>query len=232
MRRLVAVCLCVSVFASSVFAIEYEHVRAGQTYEYDLSFQFTNPRARVLEKRGGKVLIEILEGDRAGEVDWVSPSKLLTSSESQKQETENIVGGLAVGAAIFCALTDSCPKTEEKKSFKQSGNVSAGDRRVLISNNCHKTIELWLAYYRQGKFLGDDVYWTIKPGEKSYLNVKDGSTLYADSNKFLFYARSTDQKLVWEGEREINLAGKRKLPMKTLNVSQDDDRYSAELTCK
>jgi len=224
--------LIFGLMATSASAVEYSIVRKGQTYEYDAIFQFTNPRARVLDKKNGRVLIEILEGDNAGEVDWVSASKLLTTSESQKQEAENIGAGIGIGLAVLCTLTNTCPKKEEEPPKQKTALISEGtDRRVSIGNKCSKPVEIWLAYYNDGKFLGQNVFWTIQPDETVTLNSKGGGKLYADNSKFFYFAQSEGKEWTWDGDEVINLEGKKKLKMREINAGLKGGKFNFNLTC-
>lgn len=248
-RFILSLAVCCAMMTLPTSAIEYKHIEKDQTYDLDLQFQFTNPLVKVLDKRAGRVLVQILEGDRKGEVDWYSPSKLLTRSESRKQETENIGGGLAVGAAILCQFSETCRNNVErnrrkknkpyaskptKKALQSNSLVHAPegpDRRVRIQNDCHKKVMIWLAYSLNGALHGGNYSWTIQPSKASKLNLRGKVALLADASEMYFYAKSTDSVYKWTGKHRINLEGKNQLPMQFINARLSNGNYNIRLTC-
>ncbi len=235
MRRLISTLTILLLIAHPTLSADYSIIREGQRYELDVSFQFTNPSALVLKKGGGKVMIEILEGDRKGEVLWVSPGKLLTTDQSRKQEAENVVDGLSAAAALLCALSKNCDPNNQKKSTPRNSNPDQNYprlplRQVQFANTCNKTIDVWLAYRNNGGLRGSNAYWTIKPDE-SFSIRSSGKTVFADSDQMWVFAKAKDESLQWSGGRSITLAGKKTLDMQKANVFVRNNRWQISFNC-
>ncbi|MCR8722924.1 hypothetical protein [Frigidibacter sp. ROC022] len=223
--------------AGEALAVDYGIIAPDQIYDYDVFGQFTNPRAKVLDKRNGQVLIQILEGDRAGEVEWVSPSKLLTLDESRKQESENIGAGIGIGIAVICAITGGCKDDAAGKGDSGGGTIPKSmpddvNRKVVISNRCSRPFDIWLAYYLDGQFRGNGDYWTIKPAIRTYLTGSSGAKVIADNDQVYYFAKSTDGQLVWNGRNKTKVRMEGKVyDMRPGKMVLKSGEYELALTC-
>ena len=241
--KIVSALLCSAILATPVSAFDYDLIREGQVFDYDVVGQFTNPAVRVLKKQGGKVLIEYIEGDRAGQVEWVSPTRLMTMDESRKQEGENIGAGIGVGIVVICAITGACEDDKTKKKqplVQEKGKDSAEvptslpdgrDYEVAVKNDCSRDVKFWIAYYRDGKFYGSSDYWNLKAKGTFDLKSK-GNPVTADNELAFIYVESVTGGLVWNGQGKsyIRMDGER-YDMRRYEMAKVDGYYQVTLTC-
>jgi hypothetical protein len=99
MTRLLVLGLCSLLLLAPVAgqAADYRFVDRGDTYYLDHLFE--NQLVVVLGKENGWVKVRYLNGA----VDWVAPSRLLTQSQSNANDTaEKVVGTGVVLLALFC----------------------------------------------------------------------------------------------------------------------------------
>ena len=109
--RLLVLGLCSLLLLSPVtgHAADYRFVDRGDTYYLDHLFE--NHLVVVLGKENGWVKVRYLNGA----VEWVGPSRLLTQSQSNANDTaEKVVGTGVVLLALFClanpaACSDTAP---------------------------------------------------------------------------------------------------------------------------
>jgi hypothetical protein len=228
-REIRALLIAALVLAGPAQAVDYEIIAVDQIYDFDVFGQFTNPKARVLKKEDGRVLIQILEGDRAGEVEWVLPSKLLTLDESRKQELENVETGIGVGVAIICALAGGCDK--EPGTIPET-MPDGPDRNVLVQNKCDRDVSLWLTYYHDGRWLGGTAGWLIAAGKRTYLGLGNEKKLIADNDLVYLYAASTDGSKTWKGDsKTIVRLGDDRYDMRRVEMDRLGPDYLIALSC-
>lgn len=102
MTRFLIVGLCSLLLLMPVasHAADYRYVDRGDTYYLDHLFE--NRLVVVLGKENGWIKVRYVNGA----VDWVSPSRLLTQSQSQFNDAaEQIAGGAILGLAFICLLS-------------------------------------------------------------------------------------------------------------------------------
>ncbi len=221
-------------------AVPIEHVREGQVYDFDVFGQFTNPRAEVLDVARGQVLIQILEGNRQGEVLWVAPGRLLTLDQSRQQEAENIGGGIVVGLALLCLISGECDEEAPAASTTTAppppsdrSSVSytpVADGAIVVDNMCDREITFRFAYYNDGQMIRPDLDWTLGGDGLWRLNNEDGDVIMTDFDTILYHAETTDGAAIWSGDTNVRLGGQT-FGMRRVDLSEEGQDYQLRLAC-
>lgn len=102
--RMIALLLCLMILFSPLVsqAVEYRSIDPGDTYFLDELFE--NKLVMVLGKDRGRVKVVFVNGA----VDWVTPNRLLTQSESTLNDSaEQIVGLGALLVGMVCLANPS-----------------------------------------------------------------------------------------------------------------------------
>ncbi len=165
------------LLCANLFALPLADIHVGAVYYHD-SFN-NNERVRVLEIQGSRVKIQFLEGNNAGAIEFVSPSDLLTPSQSRKEAIDEGVGTAAVAGLILCAIFDCNDDSEKYRANKKSNDYIKRvpeDICIARSNNdgisCH--------------FLADDVDYYHRRSENDLLYVFFAKSVPRNTRKFLY----------------------------------------------
>ncbi len=169
-----------------------------------------------------------VQRSKDGTTKWVSASDLI----SRETSVGNDVGRFAIGTVLFlCALDpDSCRSadTSSTNRYSSTSTTSTG-YRFHVTNKCTKAVKFALHYAKPNGDWSTAGWWTISPNSGRYLKFTNGNFARSNNAISYYYAKSTDDALVWTGDDyAANFDGKR-LNMKRWRDDDGDSQLS--LTC-
>lgn len=167
MKRILSTSLSVAILCAPLTtqAAEFRTIQSGESYYLDKLFE--NKLVKVLGKENGKIKIQYEDGA----VDWVSPSHLLTRSESAVNDGAEIGAAavLTLGALICIFDNEACKnlgsnsnKPKTSKTPQQSSHIT-----VQVVNEYCKPID----YYVDDK----KVIASLPGGSQKSIRLSSGS---------------------------------------------------------
>jgi hypothetical protein len=233
--RILAQCF----FGSSLFlathsiSVELSEIIIGGTYYHDE--WNNNNKAKVVAIRGDRVEIVYLEGDRAGEVDRVSASDLLTRTESREEAMEDVAEGATVAivavAAFVCLVDpDSCKQEQEQVETKPQTTLNY--RNIYFQNDCGIQASLSITYLNQKTEWITMGWWNIPAYEGRFLADGNNNYIALSSEHFYYYAETPKAELLWNGsDYNANITNRTIGMRKTYAGIDSANNYTYKINC-
>ena len=222
-KALVALAL-VLFLPVQMLAVQMSSIQPGDVYYL---FNLGSPNDRVvvrdLDHRQQLVKIQYLS---TGAVDWVSPSSLMTQTESDTADVAvPVVGGMLILGALYClANPDECLESD-------TSTTTTSGRRLVATNGCSAGVELALHYQKTDLSWSTVGYWSLPAQSSRVLQFNDGSTLRTASSTLYLHAKTPWSSYSWAGEYQYNL-GSETLSMRQAAIGTNSDGdYVLELVC-
>jgi cell division protein FtsB len=153
--------------------------------------------------------------------------QIKSNSETKIDELESKIDQLETNVTqLENEKSDLEDKIEEAVETKYT---SSSD--FYFSNNCHRSINLYLRYKQTSGNWVTDGKWSFNPNKSSYLSNSNNERVRLGSPVFYFYAEIPGTNYAWKGKNKITYEGK-DLPMqlKVLFPGFSGD-YTLSLIC-